>query len=237
MEFSIVIPVKDEEDCIGPLIDEIAKVMNGIGEDWEMIIVDDGSRDSTAKVVTKRKNSISQIRLLSLTQNCGQTTALAAGFAACEGKWTMTLDGDGQNDPGSIPKLLPYRDEADLICGWRKKREDIWWKRHLSRIANEIRGRVCQDHMHDTNCALKLMRTSILKELKLFKGMHRFLPALFKLEGHRIMEVPVTHRPRSMGKSKYNIFNRGPAIVIDMWAVAWMRRRRIRYHVRESHDF
>ena len=143
----------------------------------------------------------------------------------------VSLDGDGQNDPADIPKLVAMQENADLVCGWRVNRKDPLAKKIISKLSNLIRSRLCADGIHDTGCSLKLYRKSCLQKIKLYNGMHRFLPALFKLEDFRILEVPVNHRERTKGTSNYNIFNRSLGPILDMFAVRWMRRRKLHYTV------
>ena len=146
----------------------------------------------------------------------------------------ITLDGDRQNDPNDIPKLIALSEKFDLVCGQRLNRRDPFLKRIISSAANFIRSRVCKDGMTDTGCSLKLYRTSCLKQIKLYDGMHRFLPALFLIEGFQVTQVPVNHRERTGGTTKYNLFNRSFNTIVDMWAVWWMRRRHLKYQLRKG---
>jgi glycosyltransferase involved in cell wall biosynthesis len=167
--------------------------------------------------------------VLQFDRNYGQSSAFDAGFKHAMGKWLISLDGDGQNDPRDIPRLLEKRYEAELICGKRQGRQDTPFKRLISRIANFVRSRACGDGAEDTGCSLKVYNAHALAQIKLFDGMHRFLPALFVIEGFRVSNVAVSHRARKAGQSKYSLRNRNLNTVVDMLAVRWMRKRRLRY--------
>lgn len=236
MEYSVVIPLKNEAENIGELIEELEPVMHDLHAPWELICVDDGSSDNTLQVLQALKKQKPYLRIVAFEHNYGQTSAFDAGFRTSRGRFVITLDGDRQNDPHDIPKLVALAPSYDLIVGWRKARKDPLSKKITSKIANFVRGYLCQDHVHDTGCSLKLYRKSALDQIKLFHGMHRFLPALFHLEGFRVGEVVVNHRDRVKGKTKYNFFNRSFNTIADMLAVRWMRTRRLRYRVRQDSD-
>lgn len=233
--YSIVIPIYNEADNIIPLVEEIEWVMHSYAGTWEIIFVDDGSTDDSSVILQHLSQSKPAIRCLRFKKNYGQTSAFVAGVRASRGTWVISLDGDGQNDPRDIPLLIdaclsgqiPY----DLVCGKRLQRQDPWYKRLISKIANGVRKRVLDDQIEDTGCSLKMYRRTCLNEIPFFHGMHRFLPALFQIEGFQTKEINVTHRPRRKGTSKYNLFNRGTSLFFDMLAVAWMRKRRLRYEV------
>lgn len=224
---SILVPIKNEEENIRPLVLEIEKVMTLLEKPWELIYVNDGSSDQSQEKLLEMKREKPFLRLLHFSENQGQSTAMYAGFQAARGEWIISLDGDGQNDPKDIPKLLKDLGAWDLVCGWRASRKDSLAKKIISRIANKCRSYLCQDGVHDTGCSLKLYRASCLKKIYPFHGMHRFLPALFRLHGFCVKEVVVNHRSRQRGKSHYNIFNRSLAPIMDMFAVYWMRRRKL----------
>lgn len=229
--YSVLIPLKDEEENIEPLVNEIEQVMNTLEKSWELVCVDDGSTDRTPDILKKLEQERSYLRIIKLKQNYGQSTAFAAGFERVRGEFAITLDGDGQNDPADIPKLLAMLNDYDMICGIRQKRQDKPIKRMVSLCANAIRSRVCQDGMKDTGCSLKVYRTSCLKRIKMYEGMHRFLPALFIVEGYKVGQVEVNHRERQAGQSKYSFSNRSFNTIFDMFAVCWMRKRRLGYEV------
>ncbi len=231
--YSILIPLKDEEGNIRDLVAEIEPVMHGLGKPWELICIDDGSKDRTRSILQELAINRPHLRVIPFRRNFGQSSAFAAGFDLAKGEFVITLDGDRQNDPTDIPKLLGETADCDMICGSRRKRRDSWWRRFVSKSANSVRRWACRDGMVDNNCSLKIYRASCLRKIKMFEGMHRFLPALFKMEGFRVKEIPVNHRERVQGKSKYNMLNRGANTILDLLAVVWMRKRSIRYEIEE----
>jgi dolichol-phosphate mannosyltransferase len=233
-KYSVVIPLKNEEENIQKLVEELEPIMMALNEPWELICIDDGSSDKTLeklKTLTKEKK---YLRTLVFKRNYGQSSAFDAGFRNARGEFIITMDGDRQNDPADIPNLLKEIPQADLVCGCRTKRKDPFSKKIISRFANLIRSNFCGDEVSDTGCSLKVYRTSCFKKIKLFNGMHRFLPALFKIEGFRIKEVPVNHRPREHGQTKYNIFNRSLNTISDMFAVRWMKQRHLNYEIEKE---
>lgn len=232
ISYSVVIPMKNERDNVVALIDELEPVMNALNEPWELIAIDDGSDDGTDMLLQDLASKRDYIRLIRFDRNYGQSSAFDAGFQAATGTFVITMDGDRQNDPRDIPNMLKLVPDADLVCGIRQKRRDTASKRWISKIANAIRSRVCRDGVQDTGCSLKIFRTACLRQLKLFDGMHRFLPALFTIEGFRIKEIQVNHRARAEGTTKYTIFNRSINTIWDMLAVVWMRRRHLHYKVK-----
>lgn len=234
IKYSVIIPIKDEEHNIPTLTDEIKSVMNQLNEPWELIYVDDGSKDGSLNVLNKLKNNTPELKVLSFTRNFGQSSAFDAGFKKAAGDFIITLDGDLQNDPKDIPLLLQSLGNHDMICGWRHQRQDSILKRVISRPSNIIRSKLCQDQVHDTGCSLKVFRRSSLLKIRGFHGMHRFFPALFKAEGFSVTEVKVSHRARTQGKSKYHIFNRSIGPILDLLAVYWMRKRRLRYEINKD---
>lgn len=233
--YSVVIPLKNEEGNIRALVQELEPIMIGLCKPWELICIDDGSTDQTRSILEELAAQKPYLRVLLFTRNFGQSSAFDAGFKAAQGEYIITLDGDRQNDPADIPRLAAAIPECDLVCGWRVNRRDTWLKRLTSKIANGLRSRLCEDHVHDTGCSLKIYRTQCLRQIKMFQGMHRFLPALFALEGFRIKEIPVNHRPRIEGKTNYTLWNRSFAIW-DMLAVRWMRARHLHYEVEKNND-
>lgn len=231
LAYSLVIPLKDEEDNIIPLIEEIEGVMQNIGKNWEVICVEDGSKDRTQEILKQLATSKPFLRLVIFSKNFGQSSAFDAGFKLARGEFVITLDGDRQNDPRDIPRLLEIAEHNDLVCGIRLNRKDNLVKKWTSKIANAIRSRLCQDGVQDTGCSLKVYRTSCLKHIKMFHGLHRFLPALFQIEGFRVAQIPVNHRERVKGVTKYNFLNRSFNTIADMLAVRWMRKRRLNYQI------
>lgn len=232
--YSVVIPLKNEESNIADLIAELEPVMNGLKKPWELICIDDGSTDQTRAVLKELARQKSYLRPLFFKKNYGQSSAFEAGFKAAQGEFVITLDGDRQNDPADIPKLLAERTAYDLVCGIRLNRKDSWSKRLISKGANFVRSRLCGDGVQDTGCSLKIYRSSCLKQIKMYNGMHRFLPALFQIEGFTIKQVPVNHRERAAGKSNYNFLNRSLNTLADLWAVRWMRKRHLDYEIEKD---
>jgi dolichol-phosphate mannosyltransferase len=231
-QYSVIIPLKNEEGNIAELIQELEAVMNSLQESWELICIDDGSSDSTPSVLQRLEKEKSFLRVVTFTKNYGQSSALDAGFKLAAGVFIITLDGDRQNDPADITKLIEAIPSYDLVTGYRQNRQDPWTKRWTSWIANAVRSRLCQDHVRDTGCSLKIYRADCLRRIKLFQGMHRFLPALFTIEGFRVSEIPVNHRKRTQGKTKYNFWNRSFNTLADLWAVRWMYKRQLRYQIK-----
>lgn len=234
MKYSVLIPLKNEEGNIRELITELEPVMQSLQEPWELICIDDGSTDQTLSILEDLAKEKSYLSTLVFTNNFGQSSAFDAGFKAAKGDYVITLDGDRQNDPADIPKLIEVSQDFDLICGIRRQRKDSWLKKSISFFANQIRSRVCQDGISDTGCSLKIYRRESLQKIKMYHGMHRFLPALFQLEGFRVGEVLVNHRERVKGKTKYNFFNRSFNTIADMMAVRWMRKRRLNYEIKRK---
>lgn len=229
--YSVVIPLKNEADNIINLINELEPVMNNFTQPWELICIDDGSTDDTQQILSDLFKQKSYFRFIVFKQNYGQSSAFDAGFKAAKGKFIITLDGDGQNDPKDIPKLIELIQNCDLVCGIRLKRKDSFIKRITSKMANFVRSRLCDDGVQDTGCSLKIYRKDSLDQIKMYQGMHRFLPALFKIEGLQIQQIAVNHRERLRGKSNYNFFNRSLNTIADLWAVRWMKKRHLHYQI------
>jgi len=233
IEISVVVPVFNEEENLPILFSRLVEVLNGLHQPFEMIFVDDGSSDGSRKVLKEMINQYPPLRLIGFKENRGLSTALLAGMREARGKKIVTLDSDLQNDPADIPKLLREMDHYDMATGWRQKREDPWLKKISSKIANAVRNRLSGERIHDSACTLRAFRRECLQDIWVFNGMHRFLSTLVKMEGYRIVEVPVSHHPRRFGKSKYNIRNRLWRSFIDLLVVRWMKRHRIRYEIEE----
>jgi dolichol-phosphate mannosyltransferase len=228
---SVVIPLKNEEGNIAALIEELEPVMSKLGKEWELICIDDGSTDQTWLMLQQLSKQKPYLKLIKFRKNYGQSSGFDAGFKKAQGEFVISLDGDGQNDPSDIPRLLALIPSCDLVCGIRLKRKDTFVKRITSKIANRIRNALIQDGVQDTGCSLKVYRKSALEKIKLYHGMHRFLPALFKIEGFSIKQIEVNHRERRKGKSNYNFFNRSFNTLADLWAVRWMKKRHLSYHI------
>ena len=235
VHLSVVAPAYNEADNLEPLVREITEAVAPLGKAYEIVLVDDGSTDRSAEVLRALMREVPALRVLALERNSGQTAALDAGLRAARGTFVATLDADRQNDPAEIPRLLAMleADECDMATGWRARRNDPWLRRVSTRIANGVRNRLTRERIHDSACGLKVFRRECIARLKLFNGMHRFLPTLVKLEGWRVAEVPVNHRPRAAGTAKYGVWNRVFRALRDCLAVRWMQRRMIRYCVKE----
>jgi dolichol-phosphate mannosyltransferase len=232
--YSLVCPAYNERANIAPLVREWEAVFQQLRQPFEIILVDDGSTDGTFEEIRQLCQGRPYLVGVRLRHRCGQSAALLAGFHRARGEWIITSDADLQNDPGDLPRLLVWCDSADLICGWRRDRQDPLWKRWVSRLANWRRRRLLNDQVHDTGCGLKVLRRELAMKLLPFDGMHRFIPALAQIEGYRVAEVPVNHRPRQRERSKYTFWNRLIKPVQDLRGVAWYRARRIRYEVAEE---
>lgn len=222
-ELSLVIPVFDEEANLPLLASEIVDAL-GDGN-YEVIFVDDGSTDRSPEILRQLRCEDPRRRVLSLARNSGQSAAFAAGFQAARAPVVVTLDADLQNDPRDIPRVVEALDGHDMVSGIRVDRRDSWRRRVASRVANRVRNALVHDTVSDVGCSLKAYRADFVKRLKMFDGLHRFLPALLALQGARIHEIPVSHRPRAHGESKYTIWSRLKRTVPDLLAVRWMQRR------------
>jgi dolichol-phosphate mannosyltransferase len=227
-DLSVVVPVHNERDNIVPLLAEIAAALRGRC-DFEIVYVDDCSRDDSLAVLTAAKAQFPELRVVRHLVQSGQSTAIRSGVKTARGAWIATLDGDGQNDPADIPKLIVMRDEAPaaikLFAGWRVERKDSGSKRWASKFANALRSRLLRDATPDTGCGIKLFERAAFLDLPYFDHMHRFLPALMQRAGWQVKSVPVNHRPRGAGISKYNNFNRALVGIADLRGVAWLIRR------------
>jgi len=225
---SVVAPLFNEEESISILQQELGVALKGV--DYEIIFVDDGSVDRTAERIEAAPN----VRVIRFEKNAGQSAAIYAGLHAARGAIAVLIDGDLQNDPADIPRLLSeIARGADLVCGYRAQRRDTRVKRLTSRIANAVRSRFTKDGVRDTGCTLKAMRRECLSALVPFKGMHRFIPALVKGAGYQLVEIPVNHRPRRFGQSKYGLGNRAVRATMDMFGVRWLLSRRLNYRIRK----
>jgi dolichol-phosphate mannosyltransferase len=230
MKISVVIPVCNEADNVGPLAREIQAALANHAP-FEIIFVDDGSTDNTvAALRAVRDAGIPQMRLLRHASRCGQSAAVHTGVRAAQADWVATLDGDGQNDPADIPALIAAQasagEELRLVMGNRTTRKDTWLRKASSRVANAVRGWMLTDGTPDTGCGIKLMHRATFLELPRFNHMHRFLPALYQRAGARVISVPVKHRPRTRGTSKYGLHNRLWVGIVDLFGVRWLIRRK-----------
>jgi dolichol-phosphate mannosyltransferase len=233
-ELSVVVPVKNEEDNILPLVTEIAAALTG-RLPFEIVYVDDGSDDRTPEVLRRTQDRFPMLRVIRHAASCGQSQAVATGVRAARGAWVATLDGDGQNDPADIPAMLDRRAELAaaggldmalvMIAGHRRKRQDTWFRRLSSKVANGVRSAMLKDSTPDSGCGLKVFARDTFLRFPRFDHMHRFLPALMIREGGRVESVPVNHRPRERGTSKYGLWNRLWVGIVDLFGVWWLQRR------------
>jgi glycosyltransferase involved in cell wall biosynthesis len=225
---SVVVPVHDEERTVALLYDELQAALEPLGQPWETVFVDDGSTDGSFAALTRLHNAQENVRVVRLRRNFGKAAALAAGFAQVRGDVVVTIDADLQDDPAEIPRLLAKLDEGfDLVSGWKTHRRDSISRRALSKIFNWVTGRVSGLRLHDMNCGLKAYRAEVVRELRLYGELHRFIPVLAHYRGHRIAELPVNHRPREHGRSRYGVerYVRG---FLDLLTVSFIGRYRHR---------
>jgi dolichol-phosphate mannosyltransferase len=225
---SVVVPVFNERDNVASLVGEIVQALRGVVP-FEIVYVDDCSKDDTLAVLTGLQATTPELRVLRHVKQRGQSTAIRNGVVAAKGKWIATLDGDGQNDPADLPKLLAARDaaapEVKLFAGWRVNRQDTGSKRWASKFANALRSRLLRDDTPDTGCGTKLFDRAVFLDLPYFDHMHRYLPALVKRAGWQSVSVPVNHRGRTAGVSKYTNLGRAWVGLADLRGVAWLIRR------------
>ncbi|MGZ4256718.1 MAG: glycosyltransferase family 2 protein [Gaiellaceae bacterium] len=225
---SVVVPVHDEERTVALLFDELQAALEPLDQPWETVFVDDGSTDGSFSALTRLHNAHDNVRVVRLRRNFGKAAALAAGFAQARGDIVVTIDADLQDDPAEIPRLLAKLDEGfDLVSGWKAHRRDPLSRRALSKIFNWVTSRVSGLRLHDMNCGLKAYRAEVVKELRLYGELHRFIPVLAHYRGHRIAELPVNHRPREHGRSRYGVerYLRG---FLDLLTVSFIGRYRHR---------
>jgi glycosyltransferase involved in cell wall biosynthesis len=224
VDISVVVPLRDEEPNVLPLHEELTRVLRGLGRRYEIVLIDDGSTDATFARASELQRGDPAVRVLRFTRNFGQTAAFAAGFAAARGQFIVTIDGDLQNDPADIPHMLELARTNDVVVGWRKHRKDAFFTRHVpSVVANRLLGWVSGVRLHDNGCSLKVFRAAVVKPLHLRPGMHRYLPALARQFGKRIVEVEVNHRPRRFGHSKYGL-SRTFQVGSDLWQLRRLMR-------------
>ncbi len=229
----MVIPAYNEEEVIEPCVREVLEVMRPTGKSFEVVVIDDGSRDRTREILKGLKPEMPELVILGFKGNHGETAGWDAGFKAARGNVVVTIDADMQNDPHDIPQLLEGIGEFDVVTGYRRVRNDSIVRRISSRIANWTRNKMTNDDIRDVGCSLRAMRRECLEGLKLYKGMHRFLPTLLKYDGWTVTQVPVNHRPRVLGTSKYGIGNRLFRGIRDLKAVRWMRAGGCSYEIEE----
>jgi len=231
LDVSIVAPVYNERDNLRPLVDELLAVLRHAGRSFEIVLVDDGSSDGSTDAIGTLAAEHAEVRGVHFKANRGQTAAFDAGFKAARGAVVVTIDADLQNDPRDIPALLTALSGFDAAVGYRAERRDTTVRRWSSKLANAVRNKLSGDDIIDTGCSLKAFRAESLASIKLWNGMHRFLPTLIKIEGGHVVQIPVHHRPRLAGTSKYGVWNRLFRSSADLLAVRWMKSRRLGYEV------
>ena len=233
---SVVIPCYNEQDNLRPLAEAIRKAVEPLNLSFEIIFTDDGSHDTSWTVLKELGAADKRVRALRLERNCGQSAALWAGIRAAQAPVVITLDADLQNDPSDIPKFLEALKHFDCVCGTRvesRRKGDNLVRRISSRIANSVRNALSQETVTDAGCCFRAFRRECTDNLKFFKGMHRFLPTLFKIEGFTVTEIAIKHHPRHAGKTHYGIGNRLFSGLYDLMAVRWMKKRMFRYSIAE----
>ncbi len=237
IDLSIVVPAYNEEENLRPLYEAIRSALADVRRSYELILVDDGSRDGTWRVIRELSARDSRVRGAKLRGNCGETAAGEAGIRLARGRYVVTMDADLQNDPSDLPRLLETIESGrwDMVCGSRvHNRRDNLLRRVSSRVANRVRNLVSNEDIRDAGCTYRIFRRDRVDRIKFYRGMHRFLPTLFRIEGYRVCEVPVTHHPRHAGRSKYGVWNRVFAASADLLAVRWMKKRHVQYEIAEE---
>jgi dolichol-phosphate mannosyltransferase len=240
-KLSVIIPFFNEAECLEAVCLEAREVLTTLlPQDWQLIMVDDGSNDGTAEIIDRLANTHAAFTALHLRPNSGQSAALEAGFAAATGELIATLDGDGQNDPRDLAILLEEmsRLQVDMMCGIRRRRADNWVRKMSSRIANRVRSALLKDNITDVGCSIRVFRRQCLHNIRFFRNAHRFFPALFQMMGYSVAETGVNHRPRIKGSSKYGggINSRLWVGLADLAGVYWLGKRALIYRVTSSDD-
>ena len=236
VDLSVVIPVYNEEENLPLLWPELRTVLESEGLDFEVVFVDDGSRDRSAEIIRSLREADPRVRLVRLKSNAGETAATDAGLKAARGRLVVTMDADLQNDPHDIPSLLRHLDQWDAVTGWRVERGegDSVMRRVSSRVANRVRNWISDEAIQDSGCTFRAFRRECLRGLTLYRGFHRFIPTLLKMRGYNVLEVPVRNRPRRFGQSKYGVLNRAFVATADLLVVRWMKARTLRYEIAED---
>ena len=236
VELSVVLPVYNEEHNLPLLWPELRGVLEQMAVPFEVIFVDDGSRDRSAEVIRGMREADPRVRLVRLKANAGETAATDAGFKAARGQRVVTMDADLQNDPHDIPALVQRLEQWDAVSGWRVARGegDSIVRRMSSRVANRTRNWLSDESIHDSGCTFRAFRRECLRGLVLYRGFHRFIPTLLRMRGYRVLEVPVRNRPRRFGQSKYGVLNRVFVAFVDLLVVRWMKNRLLRYEIAED---
>jgi glycosyltransferase involved in cell wall biosynthesis len=233
VELSLVVPAYNEQEVVPELLRRTEAALAQTGKRFELLIIDDGSTDDTARLLSNAMATRPWLRVVRLARNGGQSAAFDAGFKAARGAVIVTIDADLQNDPEEIPRLLPMLDGYDMITGWRKKRSDSAFRRFQTRAANRIRNWISDETIEDSASSLKIYKRHCLDGILLFTGAHRFMPTLVKMRGYTVLETPVKHSPRYAGTAKYGFRNRAFRAFVDLLAVRWMKKRWLRYTASE----
>lgn len=234
-DLSMVVPIYNEIDNIEPLIERVRNTLDDLGCVWELLIVDDGSTDGSGERLDAVADSDHRIRVLHFEENCGQSAGLDAGFRHARGRLVALLDADLQTFPEDLPKLIEIleSEHLDAVVGIRSERHDSGWKRFSSRFANGVRNRLTREDIQDTGCPIKVFRAEAIARVKMFSGMHRFLPTLLRMEGCSVKQVPVRHTKRTAGTSKYGTWDRAFSGLRDALAVRWMQDRHMKWRLRD----
>jgi glycosyltransferase involved in cell wall biosynthesis len=232
---SVVVPVYNEIDNIVPLLERVRATLDPIGVSWELVAVDDGSTDGSGERLDELAEGEDRLRVLHFEENCGQSAGLDAGFKHARGRLVALLDADLQTFPEDLPRLLEVLESEglDAVVGIRAERRDTGWKRFSSRFANGVRNRLTREDIEDTGCPIKIFQAEAIRSVKIFTGMHRFLPTLLRMEGYAVKQVPVRHAERTTGESKYGTWDRAFSGLRDALAVRWMQDRRMRWRLRD----
>lgn len=234
-KLSIVFPIYNEVDSIPLLIQELIPILERMGHSFEIICVDDGSSDGSFEALKEARSQDERIRIIRFRRNFGQTAAFSAGFDRAMGEIVITMDADLQNDPADIPQMLRHYGPYEMVTGWRHNRQDTKWRKLGGRVGNFVRNWLTFEEIHDTGCSLKIMKAEMARNIKMFRGLHRFLPTLMKLEGAHVLEVKVNHRARRHGTSKYTNLRRAVEGLYDVIAVRWMVQRHLSIRYKEIH--
>jgi glycosyltransferase involved in cell wall biosynthesis len=235
VELSVVVPIYNEIGNVDPLLDRVRATLDDIGISWELVAVDDGSSDGSGERLDELAKSEERLRVLHFIENCGQSAGLDAGFRHARGNLIALLDADLQTYPEDLPKLLDMLESegVDAVVGIRAERQDTGWRRFSSRFANGVRNRLTREDIQDTGCPIKVFRAEAIGSVKMFTGMHRFLPTLLRMEGYTVKQVPVRHTDRTEGQSKYGTWDRAFSGLRDALAVRWMQDRHMRWRLRD----
>ncbi len=224
---SIIVPVFNEEDNIQPMADEVAAAFSRLPNDWELVFVDDHSSDSTWEKIQSAGQAKPSVKGIRLDRNSGQSAAVWTGINATDRPLIATLDGDLQNDPADLPALMKELGDSDFVCGWRRNRQDTFVRKRSSAVARWFRCKALKSDFKDTGCAVRVFKRKVVPALFGFNGLHRFMPILVEGAGFKCREVPVNHRPRIAGVSKYGVWNRLGRGIYDLIAIGWYQKRRV----------